>query len=500
MKRPINFIAGGCCLLCGVLLGLSWSGWTAANSVQAQASVYLTADETYQKLRQPDSPIQRSSELIADVARLATPSVVHIQCIKYAGGRTMEETGSGVIVASPDTKVSGLFVVTNLHVIRGTPRSDIHIRIHDGRELTPEKVWSDERSDIAVMKVDKTDLQPAHWGNSDDLEIGHMVLALGSPFGLSQSVTFGIVSAKSRRKLNLGDKSKILNQNFLQTDAAINPGNSGGPLINLRSEVVGINTAIASSSGGNEGIGFSIPSSLVRRVVTHLLDYGAVRRAYIGVRLDEEFDIEAARRLQLDRVRGAHIERVFPNTPAAAANLQRDDVILKVDDVEVHDLNHLINLISLKEIGSTVNLVVFRDGKRIKVAMEAIDLDLSQRRTELPPTSGPGMGTPVRNLGLTLHQLDSAIAVQLGLSNTTRGLLVLNVDNDGPLAADLELYDVIEEVARQPVDSVDQFQTIVEKSDSQPLLLKVHRNEDGRSQSHLVLIPQRKSTDETLGD
>lgn len=487
MKRSIAFIAC-CCLACGIVAGVALSGWLSVNSVHAKAHAFLTAEEAYEKLSQSNSPILKGSELIADVARLTTPSVVHIQCKKQQNGRTVEETGSGVIVKSQQTKATGLFVVTNLHVIRGTPKSDVHIRIHDGRELQPLQVWSDERSDIAVMKIEAKNLQAAHWGNSDGLEIGHMVLALGSPFGLSQSVTFGIVSAKSRRSLNLGKQSKILNQNFLQTDAAINPGNSGGPLVNLRGEIVGINTAIASSSGGNEGIGFSIPSSLVRRVVTHLLDYGTVRRAFIGVRLNEEFDIETARQLQLDRVRGAHVLIVYPNTPAFEAKLQRNDVVLSVDDIEVHDLNHLINLVSLKEIGSSIKLVVYRDGKRLTVQMKAVDLDKSQHRAEAPAPDAPGMGTPVKHLGLTLHQLDPAIAVQLGYSKATQGLLVLNVDDKGPLSADLQLYDVIEEVARRPVNSVEQFQSIVTESSSEPLLLKVRRNLKGSPQSHLVLI------------
>ncbi len=489
MKRSTGIITGAFCLLLGAVAGLSWDNWTLHNTVIADAPIYLTAEETYAKLSRTDSPILQGSERIAEVSRLTTPSVVHIQCIRRLNGRTVEETGSGVIVRSNDTKVKGTFVVTNLHVISGTPRNEIHIRIPDGRELQPEQVWSDEGSDIAVMKINAPNLQAARWGDSEELEIGHMVLALGSPFGLSQSVTFGIVSAKARRSLNLGKNSRIKNQNFLQTDAAINPGNSGGPLVNLSGEIVGINTAIASSSGGNEGIGFSIPSRLVRRVMTHLLDYGKVRRAYIGVQLDEEFDIQRARQLKLDRLRGAHIARVHPNTPASDAKLQFDDVILDVDGVEVHDLNHLINLISLKEIGTTVKLVVFRDGKRIRVDMKVVDLDRSQRNAQLSvPPEIPGMGTTVDQLGLTLHKLDRSLANQLGFAETTQGLLVLNVEENGPLVEDLRLYDVIEEIARQPVKSVQDFESLAKTSGSEPMLLKVRRREKGQVRSHLVLI------------
>ncbi|TWU07090.1 Periplasmic serine endoprotease DegP precursor [Symmachiella macrocystis] len=489
MKRSTCIIASIGCLLSGIIVGASFNGWTPSNSLQAKSPIYLTADETYAKLSQTDSPILQGSERIAEVSRLTMPSVVHIQCVRHVSGRTVEETGSGVIIRNDTTKARGTFVVTNLHVIRGTPRNEIHIRLFDGRELQPLQVWSDERSDIAVMKIEADNLQAARWGNSEVLDIGHMVLALGSPFGLSQSVTFGIVSAKSRRSLNLGKQSRILNQNFLQTDAAINPGNSGGPLVNLRGEIVGINTAIASSSGGNEGIGFSIPSSLVRRVVTHLLEYGQVRRAYIGVRLNEDFDIDVARNLKLDRVRGAHVLIVYPNTPASDANLQREDVILSVDNVDVHDLNHLINLISLKEIGTSVNLVVFREGKRMRAELKVIDLDRSQRSAEMSTPLIPGKEAPKVDLGLSLQPLDDSLADQLGLGTGTAGLLVLNVDADGPLAAaDLQLYDVIEEVSRKSVDSVDAFQTALQTSTAKPLLLKVRRQTNGKSTSHLVLM------------
>ena len=174
-----------------------------------------------------------------------------------------------------------------------------------------------------------------------------MVLAMGSPFGLSQSVTFGIISAKGRRSLKLGTGTQVINQDFLQTDAAINPGNSGGPLISLNGRVIGINTAIASSSGGNEGIGFSIPSNLVRFIFEQLTTKGRVDRAYLGVKLDPRFSQQTAQRLRLDRVRGARVLEVYKSTPASDAHLQIDDVILGFNSTAVQDENHLINLVSL---------------------------------------------------------------------------------------------------------------------------------------------------------
>jgi serine protease Do len=204
---------------------------------------------------------------------------------------------------------------------------------------------------------------------------------MGSLFGLSQSVTFGIVSAKGRRSLRLGSGTDVLNQDFIQTDAAINPGNSGGPLIDMHGRVIGINTAIASSSGGNDGIGFSIPSNLVRKVMNELLTYGRVRRAYLGVKLDSQFDAETAARFRLDRARGARVVEVYANTPASKADIDIDDIILTFDGIRVEDENHLINLVSLTDLKRTVSLQILRDGRTITVRVQLGDRSELERRS-----------------------------------------------------------------------------------------------------------------------
>jgi serine protease Do len=337
---------------------------------------------------------------------------------------------------------------------------------------------------------------------TDRLDIGHMVLAMGSPFGLSRSVTFGIIGAKSRRSLKLGAGGAVLNQDFLQTDAAINPGNSGGPLIDMHGRVVGINTAIASNSGGNEGIGFSIPSNLVRRVADQLLENGRVRRAYLGVKLDAHFDAEAARRLNLDRVRGARVVEVYPNTPASRANLRPDDVILKFDGIDIQDENHLINLVSLAEVGRRVQLVVFRDGRQITMQMLLADRSELEQRSQipLPPLrrefDEPDYGFSVEPMGLTVDRLDSGLAAQVGFEETAEGLLVTNVDPSGPLGGRLELYDLLEEVARTPVMSVEDLQRVLEEHEaSDAIVLKVRRQTGGQPQSRLVIW--RRSSEAT---
>ena len=338
------------------------------------------------------SPLMLGGDMLARVCEVVTPSVVHIQAERSGpnGGR-IEETGSGAILSSTSSDTP--FVVTNRHVVAGAALRDIDIHLQDGRVLQPSDALLDDKSDIAVLKINVNNVKSAKWANSDRVQIGHMVLAMGSPFGLSQSVTFGIISAKGRRSLKLGTGNDVINQDFLQTDAAINPGNSGGPLVNLRGEVIGINTAIASSSGGSEGIGFSIPANLAQYVVESMLQRGRVQRAYLGVKLNPEFNPGIATRLGLDRVRGAHVMEVYRNTPASRANLQQDDIVLSFNGVDIEDENHLINLVSLTDVKATVRLSVIRGGKQIMLNVLLADRDELEQRSanfKTPDTKTPG--------------------------------------------------------------------------------------------------------------
>jgi len=356
-------------VLCGVLAFVG--GWIVFEQLHADPRRRGELD-----LDSGSNALRDAGRVMAKISKQISPSVVHIE----ASHRTVlrgevEETGSGVLVQS--THLPGEYVVTNRHVIAGSELKEIKVTLPDGRQVHPERVWDDAASDIAVMKLPVDGLTAAVWADSDLAEIGHPVLAVGSPFGLSQSVTFGIISAKSRRSLKLGDKG-VLNQDFIQTDAAINPGNSGGPLIDLNGRVVGINTAIASNSGGNEGIGFSIPSNLVSRVVDQLLEYGKVYRAYLGVKLDPDFDINKARALKLDRARGARVMAIYPNTPAARAKLQKDDVILSFDGIDIVDENHLINVVSLSPVGKKVRLMVLRRGEKFPVQVDLSDRSVAE--------------------------------------------------------------------------------------------------------------------------
>ena len=286
------------------------------------------------------------------VAKAVSPSVVHIVAEKTVRHeesqriKKFEETGSGVIVRNE--KSPGTYVLTNHHVIEGGKISKIRIFLHDGRTLAPLRIWSDAKADIAVLRLDRDDLPAARLGNSDTALVGSWVVAMGSPFGLMHSVSQGIISARGR---HMDELEELENQDFLQTDAAINPGNSGGPLVNMKGEVIGINNSIASNGGGNEGVGFSIPINLARWIMNELLSNGHVTRGALGVDLQREFSQEMATNLGLERPHGAWIDKVHPDSPAARGGLHDGDVILKFGGVDIHDINHLINAVSMTPVG-----------------------------------------------------------------------------------------------------------------------------------------------------
>jgi serine protease Do len=357
----------------------SWSGCFLLTTLfllaSASTSFAQDADEDYpspearaklfQELNRDVDWLERQGNVLKRVVKLVKPTVVHIEAEKteadtFRPGKksSVEEAGSGVII-----EMNGKFyVLTNRHVIADAELRSIKIRLADGRVIHPVKVWADRGTDVAVMHVTADHLIAANIGDSNKIDIGDFVLAVGSPFGLSHSITYGIISAKGRRDLELGDDG-VRFQDFMQTDAAINPGNSGGPLMTLRGDVIGINTAIASSSGGNEGIGFTIPINMAMFVAKQLVERGVVTRAFLGVHLDSKFTPEAAARMGLPRVQGARITGITPNSPAAGSKLAVGDVILQFDGVRIEDDNHLVNLVSLTPVNKDVPVVVFRAGR-----------------------------------------------------------------------------------------------------------------------------------------
>jgi len=307
-------------------------------------------------------------ERFQNVIKQLSPSVVAVDAVKPpepgSTKRTpLEESGSGVIVQL--SGAPGIVVVTNYHVVGAAQPAKVYITLSDGRIVQPTRIWTDPESDIALLNVEDDTLPPAMLADSDRVRRGEWVLAFGSPFGLNQTVTHGIISATNRGQISLGSTIRI--KEFLQTDAAINPGSSGGPLVNLEGKVVGINTAIASKSGSSSGVSFSIPANMVKRIASQLIEKGYVTRGYLGVQLASALEPGEALRLGLTRVSGAMVEIVHPNTPAAAGGLRVGDVIIQIEDVAVRDENHLINTVCALPPGQKVKLTVWRDRKAVAV-------------------------------------------------------------------------------------------------------------------------------------
>jgi serine protease Do len=458
--------------------------WGASGAAgEPRGFLRIDADDPLESLRDTSVTLQDVGRHLTKIAAATTPSVVHILAEHDGRSGALEETGSGVLLTSPKGK--GVFVVTNRHVIADAKLKAIKIHLSDGRIIYPTGKFDDPATDVAVLLIGAPNTVPARWGDSDNLDIGHLVLAMGSPFGLSQSITLGIVSAKGRRSLQLGNRKEVINQDFLQTDAAINPGNSGGPLIDMQGRIVGINTAIASQGGGNEGIGFSIPINLVRYVVDRLLEDGRVRRGFLGVRLDDKFDEVVARRFGLDRPRGARVVEIYQGTPAALAGVRVDDVIVNFDGMSIDDENHLIHLVSLTEVERTVRLIVLREGREVTLQITLTERP-DQGRSEAPPVPPVGGGVRFETTGLALRRIDAQIAVQSGYASDQRGLLVVQAPAGGDADA-LRLYDVIEEVARAPVAAPADFDAALTAQPSGPVVLKVRRIVDGLAVTRLVV-------------
>jgi serine protease Do len=354
-----------------LLLSSRWLAGTAAGQWPVRSPSPEEREKQYEELGSDVAHLERQALALRRVVHFIKPTVVHIDAERADSFNTrsrrssIEDAGSGTIIEYKGKN----YVLTNRHVVKSAASvRDIKIKLADGRTITPSKVLSDPATDIAILPVSAEGLVPARLGDSDQVDVGDFVLAVGSPFGLSHSVTFGIVSAKGRRELELGEGVEF--QDFIQTDAAINPGNSGGPLISLRGELIGMNAAIASNSGGSEGIGFTIPINMAMLVARQLVENGGISRAYLGVTLDRNFNQAAAIKLGLSRPMGARIVAITENSPAQTAKLQIDDVILEISGVPIDNDNHLVSMVGLTEIGKELPLLVYRGGKAVQMQVK----------------------------------------------------------------------------------------------------------------------------------
>ncbi|PYI90929.1 MAG: serine protease [Verrucomicrobia bacterium] len=382
--------------------------------------------------------------------------------------------GSGVVVTSEG------HIITNNHVVDQV--DEIEVQLSDGRTKKARLVGSDTVVDLAVLKVDEAGLKPLKFGDSDAVQAGDFVVAIGNPFGFEETVTDGIISSKGRpnRVDGFGD--------YLQTNAAINPGNSGGPLVNLRGEIIGINTAIISRSGGSQGIGFAIPSNSVKTALESLLKNGRIIRGYLGIQARPTTQGVA-------ETDGVIVDDVVANSPAAEAKLKRDDVIKKFNGHTVRNITELRSLVAQVELNKKVELELVRNGNTLKVSAEIkeqpADYLTSRNNPRQPQTpqqpedqqDQPDETNPL--VSVEVAEVNADVVKRLDLPNRIRGVLVTKVDGE---AGELRAGDVIEEVNQQPVTSVSEFKKVVASLDPNGTqVLSVCRH---RTRSFVVVRPR----------
>jgi len=469
-------------LLLALAVASAGSGCSRQASVPAQPENPKAAAPTPVKVLPNPALAQVGNVSIADIAERALPSVVNISLTKVShhaagpmpfpfffgppdsGEQREQGMGSGVIISSDGT------IVTNNHVVSDS--TEIKVTTYDKREFDATVVGTDPKSDMAVIKIKGpvSGLKPIEFGDSSRLRLGDVVLAIGNPFGVGQTVTMGIVSAKGRADLGIVDY-----EDFIQTDAAINPGNSGGALVNMEGQLVGVNTAILSRSGGYQGIGFAIPTNMALPITDALKKSGRVARGWLGVGV-QEVDREIATAMKLPVASGVLISDVRAGTPAAKAGLKRGDVVTKLDGRPVSSVGQFRNTIALLGAGRQANFELVRDGKS-----QALSVALG----EMPNDSPPGASAPENGNapsggssldGITLEELRPENRQAFSVpAEIKRGVVITRLNpNSAAARAGLRPGDVLLEVNRTPVDTLAKFQENYGKAKG-PVLLLVNR-------------------------
>jgi len=414
----------------------------------------------------------------AEIAEAVSPAVVNIstmRTVKMQGGgnpffddpffrrffgdqfrapkeRKTASLGSGVIV---DRKG---FILTANHVIQGA--DEIKVTLSDKREFKGRIIGVDAMTDIGIIKIEADNLPTIKWGDSDRLRVGETVLAIGSPYGLSQTVTMGIVSAVGRANVGIADY-----EDFIQTDAAINPGNSGGALVNIRGELVGINSAIFSTSGGYQGIGFAIPTSMAKSVMNSLINKGKVIRGWMGVTI-QNLTPELAKQFALHDDKGVLVGDVVEGGPAEKAGLQRGDIIIEFEGKRIEEPNQIRNMVANTEPGQTVEMKIMRENRKeiMKVMIGDVPADMQK------PSKGE-----YDNLlnGVSVQDLTTEVFSKLNLPKKIKGVVVTGVEEESPAALLLMRGDIVQEINRQRITSVSDYEKVVStiKQDKDILLL-----------------------------
>ena len=361
--------------------------------------------------------------------------------------------GSGFIVSADG------YIMTNAHVVQGADK--ITAVLNDGREMDATLIGADPQTDIAVVKIEGTGFPYLALGNSDDIDIGEWVIAIGSPFQLEASVTVGVVSAKGRQNLRITDF-----EDFIQTDAAINPGNSGGPLLDLKSEVIGINTAIVSRSGGYMGIGFAIPSNMAKSIMAQIIDKGSVTRGFLGVSL-QPVDKDIADAFNLAKPEGALVSEVVKDSPADKAGIKQGDIILEYNNCVVKSLQSFRNEISLMAPGSVVNLKVNRKGQII-----TIPVTLGTSSSTMLASSG----SLIQKLGMEIDSLTPDLAKQLGYTQKEEGVVITKIKPGSAAAmSGLRPGFLIQAVNHKKVANVTEFNEALGQPENKRILLLVRQ-------------------------
>ncbi len=377
--------------------------------------------------------------------------------------------GSGVIVSRQG------YIITNNHLVGEA--DEVLVTLPDKRTFDAEIVGTDERSDVAVLKIDAEDLPTVPIGDSDVLRLGESVIAIGYPFQVGQTVTKGIVSALNRGNLRLTDY-----ENFIQTDAAINPGNSGGALINSSGELIGINTAILSRSGGSQGIGFAIPISMANNVMEKILRDGRVIRGWLGV-LPQDVDPQMAELFEADVTEGVVITEVVEDSPADQAGIERDDIVVGFDGKQVRDGMAFRNMVAATDPGEKIDLEIIRDGKKKHVTVEIGEQESGETSVgrEEPESASPLFA------GVSLEVVEDFHRRRFELPRDMEGLIVTEVEPASKAAeGGLAAGDVIIEINRKNVKNIDDFHRVLERSRKDKVLLLVYR--PGRPGGHIYLI------------
>jgi serine protease Do len=360
--------------------------------------------------------------------------------------------GSGVIVTSDG------YIITNSHVIKDA--DEIKVTLTDKKEYSGKVVGSDPKTEIAVVKIEAKDLPTVSWGNSDSLQVGEVVLAVGNPYGLNQTVTMGIISALGRANVGIADY-----EDFIQTDAAINPGNSGGALVNVKGDLVGINTAIYSTSGGYQGIGFAIPSNMVRSIMDSLVSKGKVVRGWLGVTI-QRVTPELAKQFDLKDDTGALIGDVIEEGPAEKAGLQRGDIILEYDGKKIEEPYVLRNMVANSLPGEQHTVEILREGKTRKVTITI---------GELPSDGQPVETDEFQNVmkGITVQNMTPELAKKLRIPEKIKGVIITDIDENSMASGILAQGDVIQEINRNKVSDTKAYTSTVSKikKDESVLLL-----------------------------